>query len=490
MLRNVPIRRKLVYVIMAASAAALLVGNVAMFAFEAVRFRRQMTADLVALATVIAENTSAALQFDDRAAAEDTLLTLRARPEIRAAALYRADGTPVVEYPAPGAAASGPEPPRGPAAGGPRVIAGDGTISVLRPVELEGRRIGTLMLQSDTGPLRERLRTQALTGLLVLGGALLVALLVSARLQRLISRPILELAETADRIARGPDFSLRARRHGNDETGRLVDAFNAMLGGIAQRDAALHAAKDELERRVAERTAELARRNEDLARSNRELDDFAYIASHDLKEPLRGIHNYAGFLLEDYRERLGEDGRQKLETLARLTRRMDALLDSLLYYSRVGRVDLAIGDVDLNAVVAGVVDSLHISLEEYGVRVRIPGRLPVVRCDEARIGEVFRNLVANAMRFNDKSERWIEIGTLPPPEGRQALVYVRDNGIGIPEKHYEAVFRIFKRLHGRERFGGGTGAGLTIVKKIVERHGGDVWIESRVGEGTTFFVAL
>ena len=233
---------------------------------------------------------------------------------------------------------------------------------------------------------------------------------------------------------------------------------------------------------------ELEKRNEELHQSNKELDDFAYIASHDLKEPLRGIHNFSNFLIEDYSDKLDDEGRSKLETLMRLTRRMETLIDSLLHFSRLGRVDLAIDQVNLNEIVAEVADSLAITLKETGVELRVPEPLPTVLCDRARVGEIFYNLVVNSIRYNDKPERWVEIGLT----GRDwtPVFYVRDNGIGIPEKHHDAVFRIFKRLHGRDKFGGGTGAGLTIVKKIVERHHGKIWLESSPGEGTTFYFTL
>jgi PAS domain S-box-containing protein len=242
---------------------------------------------------------------------------------------------------------------------------------------------------------------------------------------------------------------------------------------------------------------ELQIRNAELECSNQELDDFAYIASHDLKEPLRGIHNYSSFLMEDYGDKLDAAGHAKLETIGRLAQRLEDLIDSLLKFSRVGRVDLAIQEADLNEVVAAVLDSLSITLQEQGIEIRIPKRLPTLRCDKVRIAEVFRNLISNAMKYNDKTDPWIEIGSniMEPPLSGLAttgkrVFYVRDNGIGIREKHLDAVFRIFKRLHARDQFGGGTGAGLAIVKKIIERHEGRIWIESNYGEGSTFYFTL
>lgn len=240
----------------------------------------------------------------------------------------------------------------------------------------------------------------------------------------------------------------------------------------------------------------LSRLNAELERSNDELDSFAYIASHDLKEPLRGIHNYASFLLEDYADQLDEEGVGKLRTLVRLSRRMEELIESLLHFSRVGRLDLQAVSTDLNDVLEESLEVLQVRIEQTGARVRVSRPLPTVHCDPLATGEIFTNLVSNALKYNSKAEKWVEVGWLPAPEpaGEEetgpAVLYVRDNGIGIEERHHENVFKIFKRLHGRDQYGGGTGAGLTIVKKMVERQGGRIWLESTPGTGTTFYFTL
>lgn len=168
---------------------------------------------------------------------------------------------------------------------------------------------------------------------------------------------------------------------------------------------------------------------------------------------------------------------------------MEALIDSLLHFSRVGRVELSTRPTDLNELVRAALESLQITLREEKVEIRVPRPLPTVRCDRVRVGEVFHNLITNAIKYNDKPAKWVEVGC-QEAAGRPTVFHVRDNGIGIPQKHHEAIFRIFKRLHGRDKYGGGTGAGLTIVKKIVARHGGRIWVESRPGEGTTFYFTL
>jgi len=225
-----------------------------------------------------------------------------------------------------------------------------------------------------------------------------------------------------------------------------------------------------------------------ICAANKELDEFAYIASHDLKEPLRGIHNYASFLKEDYADRMDEDGRRYIDRIQHLAERMSALIEHLLDYSRLGYVELARDPVDTDAVVDAVAEDLKPLLASKGVELRRTGRLPVVEGDATRIRQVFQNLIANAVKYNDKPLKWVEVGydrnSFPP------LFYVRDNGIGIPLHHQDAVFQIFKRLHEQNKYGGGAGAGLTITRKIIERHGGRIWLESVPGEGTSFYFTL
>ena len=249
---------------------------------------------------------------------------------------------------------------------------------------------------------------------------------------------------------------------------------------------------------IIERAQELTRVNQQLQQRNSELDSFAYVASHDLKEPLRGINSYAFYLSENYQTQLDSEAQARLQSLMRLTRRMDDLLDSLLHFSRVGRTDMQREAVDLNEVLDEALEMISARREETGGEIRVPRPLPVVECDRMRIREVFTNLLSNGLKYNDKAARWVEVGYQTPPQASpQASLgngplqfYIRDNGIGIKSRYHEQVFQMFKRLHGREQFGGGTGAGLTITQKIIERHGGRIWVESVYGEGSTFYFTL
>ncbi|MGB3403059.1 MAG: ATP-binding protein [Microcoleaceae cyanobacterium] len=251
---------------------------------------------------------------------------------------------------------------------------------------------------------------------------------------------------------------------------------------------------------VLRKAEELAEVNQELERSNNELDAFAYVASHDLKEPLRGIHNYSSFLLEDYHQILDEEGVDKLETITRLTQRMEDLINSLLHFSRLGRTDLLLRSIDLNELLEQVTETISISQANSSFKIQIPHPLPRVKCDRVQINEVFSNLLTNAIKYNNNSEKLIEIGWYETPDTEKSshsdeysksyTFYVKDNGIGIRPRHLDTVFRIFKRLHSPKKYGGGTGAGLTITKKIIERHGGQIWLESTYGEGSTFYFTI
>lgn len=239
---------------------------------------------------------------------------------------------------------------------------------------------------------------------------------------------------------------------------------------------------------VVNRADQLTELNVDLTRSNEELDAFAYVASHDLKEPLRGISKYAHQLLESAASTDGE-ARLRLAGLMRLTLRMDSLLDSLLHFSRVGRATLQFQPVDLNEALDEALEMVAARSQEVPTSNRLPEPLPTVECDRMRVREIFVNLLSNALKYNDRPQREIEIGWRAD-DARGPVFFVRDNGIGIEPRHFETVFKMFRRLHGRDEFGGGSGAGLSIVQKLVTQHRGTVWLESTPGTGSTFFFTL
>lgn len=232
----------------------------------------------------------------------------------------------------------------------------------------------------------------------------------------------------------------------------------------------------------------------ELERSNQELDDFAYIASHDLKEPLRAINNHSQFLLRSYADKLDEAGDRKLNRLVFLTRRMDVLINDLLKFSRLGRLDDSNEQIDLNELVNNEISTACNSDEHPEIRIELKNSLPLFSGNRASIAIVFRNLIANAIKYNDSAEKRIEIGLLPEMRRNDELLkhvfYVRDNGIGIDPDFHQQVFGMFKRLHNEAAFGPGTGAGLAFVKRVIDQLKGVIFIESRTGEGSSFYFTL
>ncbi|MDQ8044325.1 MAG: ATP-binding protein, partial [Solirubrobacteraceae bacterium] len=251
------------------------------------------------------------------------------------------------------------------------------------------------------------------------------------------------------------------------------------------------------------RTDKLTRMNEELERSNDELDAFAYAAAHDLREPVRGIEQFAGFFLEDHGESLPEDGRDQIQTIRRLNGRMESLLTSLLEYAQIGQGVPTRKTVHLPTIVDEVRELLAARLDD-DVTIRVGDT--TVEADEAGLRQLLLNLVWNAIKYTpDDVSPEIEIGTVGLSEAENGVrrasrsivsdeepvaVFVRDNGIGIAREFHDQVFELFRRLHGRDEFGGGSGAGLTLGRRIVERHGGTIWVASERGEGATFFFTL
>ncbi len=229
----------------------------------------------------------------------------------------------------------------------------------------------------------------------------------------------------------------------------------------------------------------------DLQKSNGELNDFAYIASHDLREPLRGIQIHSQSILKSMPKDLDPDAQRKLSRVNELAKRMQQLVTDLLEFSKLNKIDSDGTSTDVQQSVELVLDSLHSSLEAANADVEIRDRLPVVRGESVHISSVFQNLISNSLKYNDAEVPRIGIGILPF-RAHQGVIhsnvfYVQDNGIGIHSDFHDEVFKIFKRLNNEKAYGYGTGAGLTFVRKIVDRYGGKIWLESERGEGTTFY---
>jgi signal transduction histidine kinase len=494
-LRDAPIRQKLTVAIMVTSTVAVFLTAAAFIGHEVRTFRQTLAENSQTIARITAAQSSGAVDGENENDCRKILSRLNSEPSILLAALYGRHDKLLARYPESAAVRSFPAVPAA-----KEYSIEHGAVSIFVPVRQDARMVGKLYLKWDLSPAYRRFRWDAGILALMLIGSLAVARAISAVLQRRISGPILELADTARAVSVNRDYSVRAKKHDSDELGLLTDAFNQMLAQIHTQDEALRKNEDkvrralqsaeaatkevqalnaELEDRVTSRTAE-------LAAANQELEAFAYSVSHDLRAPLRHIDAYAR-ALEDEMEKNPAAARQSISRIRLGAQNMGRLVDDLLKLSRIGRVELKLATVRLNSVVEEVLVELKPELANRDVEWRI-AELPSATVDPGLIKQVFANLISNAIKFTrPRARAVIEIGT-ELVDGATA-VFIRDNGVGFNMKGAHKLFGVFQRLHGVEDFEG-SGVGLHTVQRIVQLHGGKIQANAELDKGATFHFTL
>ena len=311
----------------------------------------------------------------------------------------------------------------------------------------------------------------------VVFSALALAIILAIFTTRRIVRPIEALATSVWAIS-GGDFSQRVEVSSRDEVGQLASAFNQMVGDLRTTTTSI----DNLNKEITERKRlgeELQKTIAELGRSNAELERFAYIASHDLQEPLRMVASYTQLLEKRYKDKLDADANDFIGYAVDGAKRMQQLINDLLTYSRVGTRGKPFEPADCMTVFEAAVANLDVAIRESGAEVT-SDPLPSVMADEGQLVQLFQNLIDNAVKFHGEELPRIHVSA--EQKGDEWVFSVRDNGIGIDSQYLEQVFKVFQSLHGGKYRG--TGIGLSIAKKIVERHGGRIWLESQPGKGT------
>ncbi len=342
-----------------------------------------------------------------------------------------------------------------------------------------------LISEVDAGealrPVQE-LRTRTL----VLGGLLIFVILIFAYLaSHTLIKPILKLHEASQKIKRG-QFDITVQAEGRDEIADLSRAFNEMAKSLKLANQELEEKSKILFQNLAVSTSQ----KKELKKVNQELDSFVYTASHDLRAPLRAIASFATFLEEDYKGKLGTEGQEYIDEIRKGATKMNAFIEDLLTLSRISRIKNPYEDVDIRMVLETAIERLKFEIKEKQVNLVAVQHLPVMHCDRIKITEVFYNLINNAIKFsskNNKENPRVKIGYAKIGDLHQ--FFVKDNGIGIDPKYHEQIFGIFKRLHSDKEYEG-TGAGLSIIKKVIDDHQGKIWVESELGKGAAFYFTI
>lgn len=488
--RYLSIKNKLIALVLMVALLAIGLGSALVIYNDLKTFKMDMENNTDTLAKFLAEACQAPLAFDMGDELREELDKLKGLPSIENACVYNEEGDVFAVYEkSPG----GFIPPAIQESASSE-FKGD-YLHVFLPVLVKNKRYGTLYLRASTALLDQKINDYLKTMGFGLIGLILLTYLLAARFQRGISQPILRLARVTDHITRDADYSVRVKKEGADEIGTLYEGFNNMLEQIHLREKQ----RDEAE-------AEQRRLMVELEEKNKELEQVVYVTSHDLRSPLVNIQGFSkelGFSLKEFaslietedlppdvKKRfsliLEEDIPDSLKYILSSTTKMDNLLSGLLKLSRVGRTTTTFSNIDMNELITEINHAFEFQLKEAGVEFKVDD-LPSCFGDETQLNQMFSNLLSNALKYLDP-KRPGKIHITGRQQGDRVVYCVSDNGTGIPKGHQKKVFQIFHRLNPEDTEG--EGLGLTIVNKIVNRHGGKIRVKSEPGKGSRFFISL
>jgi len=501
---NHSISRKLTWMNMLVSGAALLLACAAFIAFDMITFRQSMLRNLSTQAQIIGSNSISALLFNDPQSAENTLLALKAAPNILSAQVYLTDGRPFASYSRDRDRHRTVLPPI-PSRQTETHWVEDDQIALVRLIVLDGKPIGAVYIRSDLQELRGRLQRYAIIAAIVLSACLLAALLISSIFRRAVAEPIVNLSKIAKVVSRDKNYSVRATSiRSPAELAILIDAFNEMLTQIQQSEKALRKAHDELEQRVQERTAELeaAKKEveefshsillakEEVERGSRFKDQFLSTMSHELRTPLNAVLGFSDLLADERYGPLNDRQQRYVAHIHTGGKHLLKLISDILDLSKIeaGRMELAREDVTVASAFSEVISALYPLAEKKSQALlqQVEPNLQV-HADAMRFKQVLMNLAGNAIKFTPESGR---IELVAHQVDDQVRVEVRDNGPGIPAEQQQRIFEAFFRLTETGSATEGTGLGLAITSRLVELHGSKLGIESRPSKGACFYFSL
>jgi signal transduction histidine kinase/ActR/RegA family two-component response regulator len=500
------LRGKLLAVILVTTQVALAVALCAMIIYDLRLFQGKSIEELETQAELLGRTTTAALQFDDPKVALENLQLLRFRPEIQAAAIYDARGKLFAKYAARAAQDRFPKLPES------NDVRTEGRNLVLfKRIDDEGQILGTVYLRADY-ELYGRIVNYAGIALLVAVVATLIALLTSARLQNLVTRPILAIAAIARHVVTTRDYSVRAVKTTDDEVGTLTETFNDMLGEIQKREQDLEREvaerrrsaqeierlNDELEHRVRERTAQLEASNLELAQARKEAEraneaksEFLSSMSHELRTPLNAILGFGQVLASDALPKTDAQKKEFLGHILKAGRHLLALINEILDLAKIESRSVTLSPEP--TPIADLILECHKLIEplasQRGIRMVFPPESQIcVIADRTRLKQVLLNLLSNAIKYNREAGAVVVSYEMAGSE--RVRIAVQDTGPGLRPDQVGALFQPFNRLGQESGPVEGTGIGLVVTKKLVELMDGTIGVSSAVGTGSVFFIEL
>jgi signal transduction histidine kinase/DNA-binding response OmpR family regulator len=495
--RHYTIAKKLTWTNMLVSGAALLLACSAFFAYDFYTFRASIVRNLSLEAEIIGSNTVSALLFDDPQSADKTLSALAISPSIMNAAIYKPSGQIFASY----ARKSGEAPlslRHVPTSLTTIYWFENNQIVLVDSIFLDGKQVGFVSIRSDLQAINTRLRSYTWITAIVLLISLVVALLISKASQRVISQPIVQLAETARTISQEKSYSIRAAITANrDEVSMLINSFNEMLNQIQQRDTALLRAQGELEKRVEERTEQLAAANKELELRNREVEHatqlkskFLASMSHELRTPLNAIVGFSDLLAEQAPGQLNPKQLRFVQHIKQGSTHLLQLINDILDLSKIeaGQLEFRYEDFEIKDALPEVLSTIRPLAMAKNITVNEISTSDLsIYADRVRFKQVLYNLLSNAVKFTPKGGR-IDIETYN--KAKMVQVSVLDTGIGIRPEDHALVFEEFRQVEGSTNAHEGTGLGLAISKRLVEEQGGTISLESELGKGSKFTISF
>jgi signal transduction histidine kinase/FixJ family two-component response regulator len=503
-LQNLSVKRKLTLITMLTSTVALLLCSASLLIYDLISFRQLLAQDLATQAEIIGYNSAAAMAFKDEKAATATLSALQAKDDIVAAALYSPDGQIFAKY--VHGATSLPDstsqqlPTKGYRFQG-------GYLEVFQDVKLngDGEHLGTLFMRSDMREWTVRAKRYAGIIFVFVLVAALFALLLSSKLQGMISRPILELEDTIRTVSANKNYGIRAAKSSDDEIGRLIDGFNVMLSEIQQRDSALRTANDQLKSRTGELEEEITQRTqaeEELLQAKHAAEEasrakstFLANMSHELRTPLNAIIGYSEMLEEETRESGDLTPVQDLQKIQAAGKHLLALINDVLDLSKIeaGKMALHLETFEISPMVEQIVATLQpaAAKNDNSLNMYLSDDLGPMRGDLTKVRQILCNLLSNACKFTDGGTVSIT-AERAQQDGRDWICFqVADTGIGITSQQQDNLFKEFAQADTSiSRKYGGTGLGLAITYRFIHLMKGRISVESESGHGSTFTVYL